>query len=610
MGRQCSSNWLRAAPTVVVVLVAGGGRALVPAVQAHELAGGRSCQLRATAVVRSTPLPGAVDGEARRDVPPDGRVVPDVEYWIEVQLRNDTPTPASCVLSFVGQPGLAELYRGEEAEPVARSGFLLPLARRSLAYPQPVLGFVLPPGEGTWRLRVVSSQSPTRALRSLRVEARSSVEFTHAAVRFWHLNGVYGGIMLAVVLYNAFLYISLREKLYFLYVIYAGSFGAIWMTQGGAGLRFLWPEAAGWDAVVGFYLIVVAVVFGNFFTIEFLGMRVWSRWLRRLLHVSSSVAVVTVPMAAVAGWPAAQNSLAAAALLSCGVYLVSGGLAWRRGLRTAKFYCAACGLVAVGTAIYTLTFFGVLPSNSFTSYSAQLGSAGEMLLLAFALGHRIRELEQERRQAERAYQQRLEREVQERTAELQQANERLAALSLTDPLTGLANRRRWDAHLEEEWRRAIRACIPVTVILADVDRFKPFNDCFGHQRGDEVLRRIAEVLMGACRRPGDLVARYGGEEFALLFPGVELEEGREIAEQLRQKVEELRVFHPGAFPHSALTLSLGVAAMVPRHVDELAALVARADEGLYGAKRAGRNQVGVVSVGREGATGPPTRLLA
>ncbi len=609
MGQQCNSNRL-AAPTLVVALAVGGGCAFSPALQAHELAVGRSCQLLAAAVVRSTPLTGAVDGERGRHVPSDGRVVPDVEYWIELQLRNHTPTPVSCVLSFDGQPGLAELYRGDEMEPVARSGFLLPLARRSLGYPQPVLGFVLPPGEGTWRLRVVSSHSPTRTLRSLQVEARSSVEFSHAAVSFWHLNGVYGGIILAVVLYNAFLYISLRDKLYFLYVVYAGSFGAIWMTQGGAGLRFLWPEASGWDAVVGFYLIVVAVVFGNLFTIEFLGMRVWSRWLRRLLHVSSFVALVTVPMAVVAAWPAAENSLAAAALLSCGVYLVSGGLAWRRGLRTAVFYCAACGLVAVGTAIYTLTFFGVLPSNSFTSYSAQLGSAGEMLLLAFALGHRIRELEQERRQAERAYQQRLEREVQEQTAELQQANERLVALSVTDSLTGLANRRGWDAHLEAEWRRAIRARNPVTVILADVDRFKLFNDHYGHQRGDQVLRRIAEVLMGACRRPGDLVARYGGEEFALLLPGLGLEEGKEIAEQLRQKVEALGVFHLGSFPHAVLTLSLGVAAMVPCHVDELATLVARADEGLYGAKRAGRNQVGVVGAGRKEATGPPPRPLA
>lgn len=609
MGRQ-NSSIRPVAPSLVVALVVGGGGMFAPALQAHELAVGRSCQLRAAAVVRATPLTGAVDGEARRHVTSGRRVVPDVEYWIEVQLRNDTPTPASCVLSFDGQPALAELYRGYEAEPVAQSGFLLPLSRRSLGYPQPVLGFVLPPGDGTWRLRLHSSQSPTRALRSLQLDVRSSVEFTRAAVRLWHLNGVYGGIILAVVLYNAFLYISLRDKLYLLYVVYAGSFGAIWMTQGGAGLRLLWPEAAGWDAVVGFYLIVAAVVFGNLFTIEFLGMRVWSRWLRGLLHVSSSVALLTVPMAVVAGWPAAQNSLAVAALLSCGVYLISGGLAWGRGLKTAKFYCAACGLVAVGTAMYTLAFFEVLPSNSFTSYSAQLGSAGETLLLAFALGHRIRELEQERRQAEQAYQQRLEGEVQERTAELQQANERLAALSLTDPLTGLANRRRWDAHLEAEWRRAIRACIPVTVILADVDRFKPFNDHFGHQQGDEVLRRIAKVLVGACHRPGDLVARYGGEEFALLLPGVELEEGREIAEQLRQKVEELGVFHPGAFPHSVLTLSLGVAAMVPRHLDEVAALVARADEGLYGAKRAGRNRVGVAGAGMEQAAGAAARWLA
>ncbi|MEP0774142.1 MAG: diguanylate cyclase [Acidobacteriota bacterium] len=579
----------------MVALVAGGGCGLVPALQAHELAGGRSCQLQATVLLRSTPLTGAVDGRRRGDVPPDGRVVPNVEYWIEVRLRNDTPTPASCVLSFDGQPGLAELYRGDEAEPVAQSGFLLPLSQRSLGYPQPVLGFVLPPGEGTWRLRVVSSQSPTRALRSLQVGARSSVEFSHAAVSFWHLNGVYGGIILAVVLYNAFLCMILRDKLYFLYVVYAGSFGAIWMTQAGAGLRFVWPEATGWDAVVGFYLIVAAVIFGNLFTIEFLAMRAWSRWLRRLLHVSSAVAVLTPAMAAFVGWPAAQNSLAAAALLSCGVYLVSGGLAWRKGLRTAKFYCAACGLVAVGTAIYTLTFFGVLPTNSFTAYSAQLASAGEVLLLAFALGHRIRELEQERRQVELAYQQRLEREVQERTAELQQVNQRLAALSLTDGLTGLANRRHWDAHLEAEWRRGIRASLPLTVIVADVDHFKLFNDQFGHHGGDEALKRIAEILRRACQRPGDLVARYGGEEFVLLLSGARLEEGEGIAEQLRREVEELGIPHASASPHPVVTISLGVASALPRYLHDLTGLMREADQGLYVAKRAGRNRVGIGS---------------
>jgi diguanylate cyclase (GGDEF)-like protein len=183
----------------------------------------------------------------------------------------------------------------------------------------------------------------------------------------------------------------------------------------------------------------------------------------------------------------------------------------------------------------------------------------------------------------------LERKVAERTEELAEANRRLELMTLTDPLTGLANRRRLTETLEAEWQRALRSGEPVGLAMVDIDNFKKYNDHYGHQGGDECLRRVAHALRGSIRTT-DLVARYGGEEFCIVMPGAPAGGAMVVAERARRAVADLR--EPHALADSGIvTISLGVTSGAPVTGIQPDHLIKVADEVLYEAKRAGRNRV-------------------
>ena len=171
----------------------------------------------------------------------------------------------------------------------------------------------------------------------------------------------------------------------------------------------------------------------------------------------------------------------------------------------------------------------------------------------------------------------------------------LEELSLVDALTGLANRRRFDEILEHEWARCQRERRYLSLIFADVDRFKAYNDCYGHQQGDECLRRLARVLTAAARRPADLAARYGGEEFVLLLPDTDPRAAARIAAELLEGVEALGMPHPHSDCASVVTISAGVASLVPGQETAPRQLVQLADEALYRAKQEGRNRLRTAS---------------
>jgi len=185
----------------------------------------------------------------------------------------------------------------------------------------------------------------------------------------------------------------------------------------------------------------------------------------------------------------------------------------------------------------------------------------------------------------------LEALVSERTHQLSEANTRLAELSVTDPLTGLANRRALEAHAEGEWRRVARAGGSLAFVMLDVDHFKAYNDSLGHLAGDECLRRLASALRRLAQRPGDLVARYGGEEFACLFVGLEHEQTPAHAERLRATIEELGLPHPASGVAPVVTISIGVGWANPVPNGEWRCVLAAADAALYRAKQRGRNRI-------------------
>jgi diguanylate cyclase (GGDEF)-like protein len=190
-----------------------------------------------------------------------------------------------------------------------------------------------------------------------------------------------------------------------------------------------------------------------------------------------------------------------------------------------------------------------------------------------------------------AHRDRLAELVQEQTAELQNANAQLQELLRSDTLTGLSNRRHFDEVKEIEFRRAKRLAQPLSVLLCDVDYFKRYNDTYGHAQGDACLQAVARVLRESFGRAGELPARIGGEEFAVLLPGTDQRGAQLAAERLRAAVTARALPHAASEVAPHVTLSIGVAQFDPATMDRFDALLHRADEALYRAKRLGRDRV-------------------
>ena len=276
---------------------------------------------------------------------------------------------------------------------------------------------------------------------------------------------------------------------------------------------------------------------------------------------------------------------------------VSGGIAFQRFMETGASSSVASATADGIERLYSFRRVGNLPlifsvahstEDVFSAWRHKALSVGAMLtllsgaLVALCLLFR--------------------REVLRRLAaetSLARAAGELAVAATTDGLTGLANRRRFDEVLGREWRRAAREGTELSLVLLDVDRFKPFNDRYGHQAGDGCLRALAGAVGQIARRPADLAARYGGEEMVLVLPQTDVEGAAQMAEKTRAAVERLRVAHEGNSPAWVVTVSLGVASAMPMPGSDAEAgaraLLAAADAALYRAKEKGRNRAEVAA---------------
>lgn len=200
-----------------------------------------------------------------------------------------------------------------------------------------------------------------------------------------------------------------------------------------------------------------------------------------------------------------------------------------------------------------------------------------------AQNHKLQQEIQRRKEIESA--------LQKSQTELQQANAELYRIAHLDGLTHVANRRRFDEYIAVEWKRLARTQQPLSLIICDVDYFKPYNDHYGHQMGDDCLRNIAKAIEGTLKRPGDLAARYGGEEFVVLLPDTDLEGTIAVAENISQAVKNLNIPHLHSQVNKIVTLSFGVASQIPNLTESPCKLIDIADRALYQSKQKGRDRV-------------------
>jgi diguanylate cyclase (GGDEF)-like protein len=410
--------------------------------------------------------------------------------------------------------------------------------------------------------------------------------------------GLYYGILLALLLFNLTIYLSLREPAYGWYVLYVASFGLVQLNLNGLAFEYLWPNAPNFANLALPLSMAFGLAMMALFARSFLDVKARRPRVNRLFEGFIGFQLLMMAASAILPYRPAILVETASVFLIIPLILMAALSLIRSGFRPASYFLLAWAALLIGTVTYALVSFGMLPKLFLTEYGIQIGSALEMTLLSFALAFRIRDLEQDKQRLIRQSRDELEERVERRTLQLNQAlaelgavNRQLHEVSRRDGLTGVYNRRFLEQTLDSLWTRSMDAGESFAVLMFDLDHFKTINDRYGHLVGDDCLRTVAEVLRAHLRGPCEYLARWGGEEFILLLPDTSLNDACIRAEQIRIALESRPAPNKGAAIE--LRVSIGVAAAVPTRDSLVNRLIESADRALYRAKAAGRNRVAV-----------------
>jgi two-component system, sensor histidine kinase LadS len=524
----------------------------------------------------------------------------DSAYWLRVVLRNPFDTPVAPLLEISNaRISQVDLYAPDAGGQYRahHTGGDLPFASRALPNRQLVFPLVLAPqAEQVLYLRVQSTIG-------LIVPATlwPKADFALYARDDYAAQAWYFGMAAAMALFNLMLFVALRDRIYLMYVAFVGSVALTIASKSGLAAEFLWPQQLIWSNVSYYAFTSLSLATFLMFTRRMLSTREALPRVDRLMRFFIGLHLLA-PLAYMAALSQlARYSIYVFLVTALTVVVVTVWCLWRRK-RAAYFYASAFALIVAGSVITLMRTMGVLPTNVFTINALQFGSSLEMLLLAFALADRFNLLRREKLQAQQqllatqdqlvhslqASERTLALRVEERTQQLQTLNEKLEALSMVDGLTGIANRRQFDQVLQQEWQRMERTQQPLALVMIDVDWFKRYNDHYGHPAGDQCLRQVATAI-AALGRSSDLMARYGGEEFVLVAPATDADQALALAQRACATVQALALPHTGS-EIGVVTLSCGVAAIVPQPGQDSAQLMRAADAALYRAKHQGRNQ--------------------
>ena len=394
----------------------------------------------------------------------------------------------------------------------------------------------------------------------------SALAYSRANVLYFAAYGIIYGILLGMILYNFFIYISLRDRAYLFYILYIAS-TLLWQfwVQGHAKMFFgAWPDL---DITLVWVFVGALSFWAPLFTLTFLEIRTKIRWMFPVFLFAAGLGAVTVIFGLLRLHTIAFSISHLVGVLLPIACVVGGFVRVRQGFGPAKYYLLAWTFLILAGLAFALMGLKILPVTFITVNGLAIGAALESVLLSLALAYRIRELRREKE---------FYRERQRRYLEL----------SITDGLTGLFNKRYLISKLSGEVEHAHRMRQPLSLLIMDLDDFKKVNDDYGHAVGDAMLVSLG-VIIRECVRDIDVACRFGGEEFTVILPGTNGENALQVAERIRLKFASQR-FSGGDVGAFTATVSLGVAELVadesPDH------LLNRADKALYQAKRAGKNR--------------------
>ncbi|HVL00640.1 MAG TPA: diguanylate cyclase [Dongiaceae bacterium] len=522
-------------------------------------------------------------------------------WWLRVQLHNDSTIPQQWILDTgTALVDFLDIYTVRSNGEIAslQTGDRRPFATRPMPTRTIVMPLTLAAGESIWIYLRLDTYDGLHEVVSPRLisPADQAGKLQGESLTL----GLYYGTLSAVLLYNLFLYISTRERGFRLYIVYVAAFLFWGFVFRGYGLQYLWPQSPVLNnQILPFAAGICYCTFG-LFVLEYLSVK---RDAPRWLYLTNRVAVfsnVLTLLPPLLGYYALSFALS----VPTGILIIicstsTGALLLRRGSRPARYFLLAFTLLALGVVLYYIQLLGWVPANPVSEYGVQVGSGLEVLLLAFGLADQMNALkadklraEQEARAAQLALNTQLASEVQQRTKELELANQRLNELAITDELTGAYNRRHFNQQFEQAFANHLRLRTPFALCMIDIDHFKLYNDTYGHQAGDEVLQQISRCLASRLQRSNDFLFRLGGEEFAILL-SVDNPPAKcmPFVDSLRKAIEQLSIVHSGNAA-GVVTASFGLLTLdQPSDLQRAAEVYARTDELLYQAKTGGRNRV-------------------
>lgn len=408
--------------------------------------------------------------------------------------------------------------------------------------------------------------------------------------------GVLYGLLIALCAYHLIIFVSVRELGFLYFALINLSLLGVYVSIHGVSAAYIWPSSMRANDVLILVSMSGVMLFASLFINTIMEIPAARPRLGKLMYVLAGIAT----LAMVASLVLPHKLMAKPVLLFVAVYIPIVGYAQIRrvldGYLTAKYILAGGVIAASGLTVSTLANTGVIAGTPITDSAAYVGIVLMSLMDAFALSYRMSMDRQLRLEAQsdllntqRQLNADLDRRVQERTEELEAANVRLLELSTTDGLTGLKNRRCFNDVFDLEFKRACREQIPLSLLLLDIDHFKQINDRYGHPFGDLCLAQSAQLIMDSIRRPPDTSARYGGEEFAVLLPNTDKDGAFYVANAIRKKICQHRV--DDGQQQVAMTVSIGLASLIPSQQNTASGLLKTADDMLYQAKHKGRNRV-------------------
>ena len=443
----------------------------------------------------------------------------------------------------------------------------------------------------------------------IRIQAVNALYFP---ATLWHPNafyvhlesshiawGIYFGIMLIIAFYNALLFISIRERTYLYYVLYIVSIIIFQAAVSGLFTFYFNDVSPWWVNRAPLLTNPLSICCASLFISSFLELHKYSPLANKLVKLIFLTGIglmasvlLTNELHVIERWTQGFDAIAVFTAIAAAI------LTWHRGLRAARFFLLAWIVLLLGVLVSIFHSVGLLPSMWFTTYAVCIGSVLETVLLSFAMADRVNTLRQDKEASheenmrlQKNFNQTLEAEVVERTQALELANKALEKLSNLDGLTQIYNRRFFDERLKQECQRLYWQKMPLSLVMCDIDHFKNFNDAYGHQAGDDCIKAVAEIIASSTKRIHDVPARYGGEEFAIILPQITSKEAYIVAERIKNELDKRALKHDHSLIKPTVSMSFGVASIMPDVDDDGKRLIALADKALYLSKDDGRDRI-------------------